>query len=349
MQVQSVTYLGNIERTARSVPSPRRTVDTKTSPVPAEKVGRIDEPVLRDQPETGDTSSLVVGAVDGDKTPGVIRLLEAGHFRGVADVRLRINFFDQLAARAKAVAQPAVERESRQLVDTVTSKVDELIGQLAADVETQNALDGLVVEFDSAVQAATRATGFSPRGSTAPDLETLEASLRTAFGELVDQMTQLLAAPADESPPPTDAGTAQIDTSVTPVSQTKTRDFDTDDTAKVITSQVRDSDIAHASPVSPDEPESSERPNPANPSETTPSPEPAPDTPAEGPGETLDDAIASLVDAFNEALASLLASVDSATRLPDPTPPRGNGVAYDKFLAIYNELRGATGTVEETA
>ena len=24
------------------------------------------------------------------------------------------------------------------------------------------------------------------------------------------------------------------------------------------------------------------------------------------------------------------------------SPPNGNGVAYDKFLAIYNELRGLT-------
>ncbi len=40
------------------------------------------------------------GSVKADKVPGVIRLLEAGHFKGVADVRLRINFHDQLEQRA---------------------------------------------------------------------------------------------------------------------------------------------------------------------------------------------------------------------------------------------------------
>lgn len=34
---------------------------------------------------------------DADETRGVIRLLEAGHFKGVADIRLRINFVEELA------------------------------------------------------------------------------------------------------------------------------------------------------------------------------------------------------------------------------------------------------------
>jgi len=33
-----------------------------------------------------------------EKTKGVLRLLQAGHFKGVADVRLRINFFDEIQA-----------------------------------------------------------------------------------------------------------------------------------------------------------------------------------------------------------------------------------------------------------
>ena len=35
---------------------------------------------------------------DDEKVKGVIRLLQEGHFKGVADVRLRINFFDELTA-----------------------------------------------------------------------------------------------------------------------------------------------------------------------------------------------------------------------------------------------------------
>jgi hypothetical protein len=34
---------------------------------------------------------------DADEARGVIRLLEAGHFKGVADIRLRINFAEELA------------------------------------------------------------------------------------------------------------------------------------------------------------------------------------------------------------------------------------------------------------
>ena len=52
---------------------------------------------------------------------------------------------------------------------------------------------------------------------------------------------------------------------------------------------------------------------------------------------------------FQESLTSSVASIDKATQLPGPSEPSGNGAAYDKFLPIYNELRGQTVAVDETA
>jgi len=43
-----------------------------------------------------------------ERQRGVIRLLQEGHFKGVADLRLRINFFDELAA-AGTEQQPIAE------------------------------------------------------------------------------------------------------------------------------------------------------------------------------------------------------------------------------------------------
>ena len=62
---------------------------------------------------------------------------------------------------------------------------------------------------------------------------------------------------------------------------------------------------------------------------------------------THDEAITSLTEVFQEAFAELLASIESALRLPDPSQPNGKGVAYDKFLAIYDGLRGATTAIDE--
>ena len=53
----------------------------------------------------------------------------------------------------------------------------------------------------------------------------------------------------------------------------------------------------------------------------------------------LETAIASLTQNFEEALARLLESADTASHLPPlSSPPSGQGKAYDKFLAIYEGL-----------
>ena len=56
-------------------PTPSTTVLSSTPTLPA--------------PEDTDTN-------DKDHTPGVLRLLEAGHFKGVADIRLRMVFGEQI-------------------------------------------------------------------------------------------------------------------------------------------------------------------------------------------------------------------------------------------------------------
>jgi hypothetical protein len=64
---------------------------------------------------------------------------------------------------------------------------------------------------------------------------------------------------------------------------------------------------------------------------------------------SLEELITALVDSFEQSLASLITDIADARALAEPSPPRGNGVAYNKFLAIYNELRGVSGTVDDIA
>ena len=57
-----------------------------------EAPGAVDETPAEDSPAA--------------RKSGVVRLLEAGHFKGVADARLRLNFFDQLDHEALPALTP---------------------------------------------------------------------------------------------------------------------------------------------------------------------------------------------------------------------------------------------------
>ncbi|MFH1370641.1 MAG: hypothetical protein ABII09_05075 [Planctomycetota bacterium] len=46
--------------------------------------------------------------------------------------------------------------------------------------------------------------------------------------------------------------------------------------------------------------------------------------------------------AFDAALTNFINALGATQVLPELSPPKGNGVAYQKFLEIYNELYGLT-------
>ena len=60
---------------------------------------------------------------------------------------------------------------------------------------------------------------------------------------------------------------------------------------------------------------------------------------------SADDAIAALTSVFQEALAAIMTSADSQTYLPELSAPNGNGVAYDKFLTIYESAHNDASSI----
>lgn len=58
--------------------------------------------------------------------------------------------------------------------------------------------------------------------------------------------------------------------------------------------------------------------------------------------DTPRDYLTELTAAFDAALAGLLDTATAAGALPPVSEPSGNGVAYAKFLAIYNDLQADT-------
>ena len=196
MAVQSIAPIGHMARLDRPEPILRRITDGQS---PTSRIGsmtQVDEPVLREPADTGGQAIPEIPDADQGKAPGVIRLLEAGHFRGVADVRLRINFFDELSARAQTAARPIVQEQTAQLVDAVKSGVEEIIASLVTDQEAIDALKNLSVDFDLAVESAVQ----QAMAGQPIDRSILESSLQTAFDTLVQQVRDEFAAGAQEPP-----------------------------------------------------------------------------------------------------------------------------------------------------
>ncbi len=149
------------------------------------------------------------GPVKADKVPGVIRLLEAGHFKGVADVRLRINFHDQLEQRAADKTADTLRRGADELVKTTVSKTDEVLTSFTTDEAAREAvgasLDGFSESVDTTVATASKADDL--------DLDAITSDLRAAFDDLVQGLGDLFG--------PTDVDSFGIDA---PVSVAPTAD-----------------------------------------------------------------------------------------------------------------------------
>lgn len=237
------------------------------------------------------------------QTKGVIRLLQEGHFKGVADVRLRINFHDELAAI-----------EADQLKTAAQENIEGLITALAATTAPEALAEALQLQqafVDAVQQAKNDFLSAEP-----PSKADLIASLNTAFQAFIEGLWSSFT-PATE---PAEAAVA---------GQEETRD-ETEDALEPGDEETP----AQAESVGQ---EGGEFPGPA--------PETAPATELE---MEVASYIAGLEAAFEAAMNELIDALDGVVVLPEISPPTGNGVAYEKFLAIYNQLRGLQVPTEDS-
>jgi len=306
-------------------------------------VGGVEGPV-RDESPKGETTG------DGR---GVIRLLESGHFRGVADVRLRINFFDELSTRAQTAARPIIESATDQFTTTVGDEVLALAREVSATDAT-----GEVNELLAAFEAAVR-EGIGE----GTDAEATAAALQSAFDELVAGLRDALSVSTGDTvgregdgandDGVSKIGTAPVEAAVSPVGSADVNPVLAEPGEPVnVTPITRVGktalDDSATEPTTDDVPV--DPPIGDLPDQPVEQPTPTPDDGAV-PGEStsLDDALAALTAQFEQALQNLLATMGEATRLSDPTPAKGNGKAYDKFLAEYNALRGENVVIDQSA
>lgn len=228
-------------------------------------------------------------AAVGEDGKGVIRNLQQGHFKGVADVRLRINFHDELAAIEQGQFQAIAEEKIGGVLESVEASVTTLLesGELTEEQY------GAVEEFKKAFVQAVNQSKDEFMAADGPSNDTLVGKLESAFDELVEPLSVALSTTATEEP------------EEAPVPE--------------------DDVIEETGPVSPagEEQDSALK--------LAPTSEPKPNF-----HTFLEDLRSAFITALNEVASGL----NETSALPELSEPNGNGAAYDKFLAIYNELWG---------
>lgn len=210
-----------------------------------------------DEPSPTEPQSDIQNTDDTEDGKGVLRLLQEEHFKGVSDVRLRINFFEQLNAIEAGKLQAVAEQKVNAVLESVGGIVDTF---LAAEENglTEEQTAGVPELQETFFQAAS---GYTNEPVT---------DLNNAFDDFVEALRDLFAPPA-------------------------------------LTQEENTTAEAES---------------------------------AGAPGLPWQTFIEDLQSAFTTATNELTQAFAEVRILPELSEPNGNGVAYEKFLAIYNELRG---------
>ncbi|MHC4346455.1 MAG: hypothetical protein ACYSUP_17430, partial [Planctomycetota bacterium] len=132
-------------------------------------------------------------ADEPDGQRGVIGLLQEGHFKGVSDVRLRINFFDEISGIEAAQVQTVTAENTAAAVASVGTVVESFLADNKLSDDQSTAISDAEQAFEQAVS----------------DAEDKTLALNNAFAELLAALQNLFTPPTepDQEPPPPDAET----------------------------------------------------------------------------------------------------------------------------------------------
>lgn len=243
---------------------------------------------------------------------GVIELLKQGHFKGVADVRLRINFFDELQSLENQWLQDSAEAGFQ----TFNQSIEEPISLLTESPGFTKEQLGAINQFLENIQEIQH-----------DFLEGDESLAGTLINNLQGEFDTL----------------SLLFTPLTPEAPVESQETD----EQPQTSEVTDAeepaveDSQSPQPESTEEvsiPESPEEVSGTESTEEIPSPEQTETTPE----DSLSDIFTSFQETFQQTMEDLQASL-SATQgtqvLPAISEPSGNGKAFEKFIAIYETMK----------
>jgi len=266
-----------------------------------------------------------------EELPGVIRNLLAGHYTGVSDVRLRINFADELAAIEQEQMQAAAAEQIDGMLVTVGATIAGLLGssetviaeesegttEVTAEEPTESPTEeqlAAIAEYQGAFVEEVNESKEVFITSETPSQEELVAGLNGAFESFAASLISIF-----EPPPEPEA--------VTPPETTTSEGTEGEGEPDELV--VEGGGTEGTGEINGEGPE--------------------PEIPAEA-GFDYQGFIESITSSFMTSLEGLISALNEVNTLPELSEPNGNGVAFDKFLAIYNEMRneeGESGTVGE--
>lgn len=121
---------------------------------------------------------------------GVVRLLQEGHFKGVAAARLRINFSEQLSGIQTAAASSAAGGGVESLLSGTNTLVEDFIAAGELDEAVVEGITSSSESFNSAVSSLIAQFQGGEIGE-----DELIASLQASFDEFDASLVSFLAVP----------------------------------------------------------------------------------------------------------------------------------------------------------
>ena len=269
----------------------------------AAKMNKKPHPVKEGKSIEVEQTQVVERPEPGEKTKGVIRLLQAGHFKGVADVRLRINFHEELQAlenqNLKTTAASGFENINQTIQDQVAALKD---SGLLNDEQTA-ALDVFWKDLQNGQSEFLNGENSS--------LQKLFDDLKAKLDSLMGSLTAPAPVPEQQTEPLAQEVVGPDEQTAPPEPQAAT--------PEVPAEAGGEQPVVEAAP-----------PEPAEVLQTEPLPqEPSP----------LQQIVQRFQESIQQALDRLQSDLNGSSVLPPISEPSGNGKAYAKFLAIYESMQ----------
>lgn len=240
------------------------------------------------------------------KQRGVLRLLEEGHFKGVAELRLNIRFHEELQNRQQARTANVVEDSFSKIEEVVDGGLETLAAGFADNEATAEGLKKAGEDFITALQQTREQ--FFKGGNASP--EDLSDTLAQQFADFEAAVNSLLE-PQEATPEASPAESMTEEPVLTGQAQ------------ETVTEAAATADVDGTQDLPETETVASET-------------------------STVADPLADLRQSFLDELDQLAQNLDSVT-LPKLSEPSGHGRAYDKFLAIYQQLHNPQESATDAA
>lgn len=276
-----ITSVSNIQTYSASITNTDNTQPTTVQ----------ENPVIQETPEEAIINEIEENAepveTEKDAGKGVIRNLINGHFKGVADVRLRINFSEQIEALEQAELAKATGSGLSTLSDSINNEINAALGSEEIDEESS-------ILFMSALE--TFNNEISQLRTNIPQSDNLISEIRSSFDNFVLSTRPTIEEPVEPEPPIT--GETVLSEEVI----------------------IPDAEQPGADIISEKEPQFS-----------------------------IDQFLTDLISTFDAELELLETTLANTSVIPEISEPSGNGKAFDKFMAIYNEMKSNINTNTENS